>query len=103
MPDDSERVNPKLVADVRSALEDLTPTVSDFVGQSRGLADDHWRDHMERMVQAGPMGGALAGQLISGYRVLAFRLVVEMANAKGITPDAVLRALGSWTTQLEAE
>lgn len=101
MVDDSEPVNPTLIADVRSAIEDLTPTVSDYVGQSQDLAQQHWIEHMKRMADAGAMGGAMAGQLISGYRFLAFKLVLELSAAKGVTPDAALRAIGTWTTRLE--
>lgn len=101
MADDSEPVNPKLIADVRSAIEDLTPTVSDYVGQSENLAQQHWNEHVKRMADAGAMGGAMAGQLISGYRFLAFKLVLELSVAKGVSPDAALRAVGMWTTQLE--
>jgi hypothetical protein len=99
--DDFEPLNPKLIDDVRSAIEDLTPTVSDYVGQSQDLAERHWNEHMIRMADAGAVGGAMAGQLISGYRFLAFKLVLELSAAKGVTPDAALRAIGKWTTQLE--
>lgn len=101
MVDDSEPVNPTLIADVRSAIEDLTPTVSDYVGQSQDLAQQHWIEHMKRMADAGAMGGAMAGQLISGYRFLAFKLVLELSAANRVTPDAALRAIGTWTTRLE--
>ena len=39
MAEDSEPLNLKLIAEVRSAIEDLTPTVSDYVGQSQDLAE----------------------------------------------------------------
>ena len=69
MADDSEPLNPKLIDDVRSAIEDLTPTVSDYVGQSQDLAERHWNEHMKRMADAGAVGGAMAGQLISGCSI----------------------------------
>ena len=69
MADDFEPLNPKLIDDVRSAIEDLTPTVSDYVGQSQDLAERLWNEHMKRMADAGAMGGAMAGQLISGCSI----------------------------------
>jgi len=67
--EDSEPLNLKLIADVRSAIEDLTPTVSDYVGQSQDFAAQHWNELMIRMADAGAMGGAMAGQLISGCSI----------------------------------
>jgi hypothetical protein len=39
------------------------------VGQSQDLAERLWNEHMKRMADAGAMGGAMAGQLISGCSI----------------------------------
>ena len=51
--ENSEPLNLKLIADVRNAIEDLTPTVSNYVGQSRDLAERLWNEHMQRMADTG--------------------------------------------------
>ena len=53
MAENSEPLNLKLIADVRNAIEDLTPTVSNYVGQSRDLAERLWNEHMKRVADAG--------------------------------------------------
>jgi hypothetical protein len=79
--------DPGLVAGVRQAIEDLTATVSDFEGDSVGLAAERWSSSVDRVVERGAAGGAELGLLLNGYRQLALKLVVELARAKDVSPQ----------------
>jgi hypothetical protein len=93
--------DPGLVAGVRQAIGDLTATVSDFEGDSVGLAAERWSSYIDRVVERGAAGGAELGLLLNGYRQLALKLVVELARAKDVSPQGVMRGVGKWTALID--
>jgi hypothetical protein len=88
---------------VRLAVEDLTARVSDYQGDTVGLSAERWHAFLRRLIGGGTADeGAQLGRRLIGYRELSFLLVLELAEARQVSPCEVMENLGLWSTTLDA-